>query len=280
MNGSQRRLLAAAATLVAGLALAGPAQAEQQQGLALDWQACGAAGAQCATAAVPKDYDNPRLGTLDRRGREVAGDRSLATASARCSSTSAARARGRRPTSRSSGPGCSPCSTSASTSSASTRAGARPLDCMANQETDGVYSKPFTTPDTVDVRRSSSARTRATSGAASSATTTSSTCRPRTSRATSTRSARRSATSSSATSGSRTGRSSGATIQSLFPGKTRAVVLDGALDPDQYMNDPLGSLDEQTAGFERAISRFLSQCAAHPDLCRSASATSRATVDD
>ena len=31
----------------------------------------------------------------------------------------------------------------------------------------------------------------------------------------------------------------GATIQSLFPGKTRAVVLDGALDPDQYINDPL-----------------------------------------
>ena len=49
----------------------------------------------------------------------------------------------------------------------------------------------------------------------------------------------------------------GRRIQSLFPGRTRAVVLDGALDPDQYINDPLDSLDEQTAGFERAISRFM-----------------------
>ena len=59
----------------------------------------------------------------------------------------------------------------------------------------------------------------------------------------------------------------GATIQSLFPGKTRAVVLDGALDPDQYINDPLGSLDEQTAGFERAIGRFIIACAADQEGC-------------
>ena len=65
----------------------------------------------------------------------------------------------------------------------------------------------------------------------------------------------------------------GATIQSLFPGKTRAVVLDGALDPDQYINDPLGSLDEQTAGFERAISRFMIACAADQEAAASARAT-------
>ena len=65
----------------------------------------------------------------------------------------------------------------------------------------------------------------------------------------------------------------GATIQSLFPNKTRAVVLDGALDPDQYVNDPLDSLDEQTAGFERAISRFMISCAAHQDLCPIGGAT-------
>ena len=44
-------------------------------------------------------------------------------------------------------------------------------------------------------------------------------------------------------------------------------MLDGALDPDQYMNDPLDSLDEQTAGFERAIGRFMTACAADQDLC-------------
>src|SRR5262249_46778697 len=54
----------------------------------------------------------------------------------------------------------------------------------------------------------------------------------------------------------------------MFPHNARAVVLDGALDPDQYINDPLGALDEQTAGFERAIGRFLQACAAHQDACQ------------
>ena len=69
MNASHRgarRLAVAAATAVACLGLAGPAAAKgQQDGLTLDWADCGDAGAQCATATVPKDYDNPRLGTLD-----------------------------------------------------------------------------------------------------------------------------------------------------------------------------------------------------------------------
>ncbi len=51
----------------------------------------------------------------------------------------------------------------------------------------------------------------------------------------------------------------------MFPSHVRAMVLDGALDPDQYLNDPLSSLDEQTAGFERAIGRFLQACARRPD---------------
>ena len=72
----------------------------------------------------------------------------------------------------------------------------------------------------------------------------------------------------------------GATIQSLFPNKTRAVVLDGALDPDQYVNDPLDSLDEQTAGFERAISRFMISCAAHQDLCPIGGGDVKGTIDD
>jgi pimeloyl-ACP methyl ester carboxylesterase len=59
----------------------------------------------------------------------------------------------------------------------------------------------------------------------------------------------------------------GATIQSLFPGGTRAVVLDGAVDPDQYVNDPLSGLDEQSAGFERAIGRFMNACAADQAGC-------------
>ena len=57
-------------------------------------------------------------------------------------------------------------------------------------------------------------------------------------------------------------------------------MLDGALDPDQYVNDPLDSLDEQTAGFERAISRFMISCAAHQDLCPIGGGDVKGTIDD
>jgi hypothetical protein len=56
-----RRVAAAAGATLACLVLAGPASAD----VTLDWADCGDAGAQCATATVPKDYDNPRAGTLD-----------------------------------------------------------------------------------------------------------------------------------------------------------------------------------------------------------------------
>ena len=59
----------------------------------------------------------------------------------------------------------------------------------------------------------------------------------------------------------------GATYSSLFPAHVRALVLDGALDPDQYVNHPLANLDDQTAGFELALGRFLAACKAHPGAC-------------
>jgi pimeloyl-ACP methyl ester carboxylesterase len=279
MTGSQRRLLAAAATLVAGLALAGPAQARQQQdGLALDWQACGEAGAQCATASVPKDYDNPRLGTLD-----VAVAKSPAT----------------DPEHRIGslffnfgGPGAEaapyvefygselfPVLNERFDIVGLDPRGSATLDCMANQETDGVYSKPFTTPDNLDadalirkdtryigrcIQRNDDLEYMSTANVARDF------------------DAVRAAVGDKKLTylGFSYGTFLGATIQSLFPGKTRAVVLDGALDPDQYMNDPLSSLDEQTAGFERAISRFISQCAAHADLCPFGVGDVKGTLDD
>jgi hypothetical protein len=98
----RRRLAVAAGTVLACLAGAAPAAAAVD----LDWQACGEAGAQCATATVPKDYDDPSAGTLD-----LAVAKSPATnpdkRSARCSSTSAVRARRPRSTSRCSAPSCS-----------------------------------------------------------------------------------------------------------------------------------------------------------------------------
>src|SRR6266508_3522869 len=54
----------------------------------------------------------------------------------------------------------------------------------------------------------------------------------------------------------------GAVYADFFPDKVRAMVLDGAVDPE------LSSLDvnlEQAAGFERSLNAFLDDCAGDPD---------------
>jgi pimeloyl-ACP methyl ester carboxylesterase len=48
----------------------------------------------------------------------------------------------------------------------------------------------------------------------------------------------------------------GATYASLFPDNHRAMVLDGPVDADEYINDPLSGIATQTAGFEQALARF------------------------
>jgi pimeloyl-ACP methyl ester carboxylesterase len=52
----------------------------------------------------------------------------------------------------------------------------------------------------------------------------------------------------------------GATYASLFPKNYRAMVLDGPMDADSYINHPLDELSAQSAGFERALGRFLQWC--------------------
>ena len=59
----------------------------------------------------------------------------------------------------------------------------------------------------------------------------------------------------------------GATYAALFPNRFRALVLDGPLDADEYLSDPLKGSNEQTAAFERELSRFFRACAAHQDQC-------------
>lgn len=56
----------------------------------------------------------------------------------------------------------------------------------------------------------------------------------------------------------------GAMYTTLFPGRSRALVLDGAIDPVQYTNDPLGNLVEQSFGFEDGVERFFGWCATSP----------------
>jgi pimeloyl-ACP methyl ester carboxylesterase len=59
----------------------------------------------------------------------------------------------------------------------------------------------------------------------------------------------------------------GATYASLFPDNYRAMVLDGAIDPDQYLNDPALEQSTLVAGFEDALDRFLDACAADQLAC-------------
>jgi pimeloyl-ACP methyl ester carboxylesterase len=59
----------------------------------------------------------------------------------------------------------------------------------------------------------------------------------------------------------------GATYASMFPDRQRALVLDGALDADEYINDPLSEIAAQTAGFETALARFTEACAVDQVAC-------------
>ncbi len=60
----------------------------------------------------------------------------------------------------------------------------------------------------------------------------------------------------------------GATYASLFPGRARALVLDGAVDAEANLNRPLQTVQEQTQGFEVALGRFMQACAGQPEDCR------------
>ena len=59
----------------------------------------------------------------------------------------------------------------------------------------------------------------------------------------------------------------GATYAALFPRSFRALVLDGPVDADQYINDPVAYQREQTAALERALGRFFAACAANQTAC-------------
>ena len=59
----------------------------------------------------------------------------------------------------------------------------------------------------------------------------------------------------------------GATYASMFPGKMRAVVLDGALDAKTYINRPMQNLRQQTSAVERAIGRIWQACARDQTAC-------------
>jgi pimeloyl-ACP methyl ester carboxylesterase len=60
----------------------------------------------------------------------------------------------------------------------------------------------------------------------------------------------------------------GATYASLFSNNYRSMVLDGPVDANGYINTPQAELREQTAAFERELGRFFQACAAYQAFCK------------
>jgi pimeloyl-ACP methyl ester carboxylesterase len=56
----------------------------------------------------------------------------------------------------------------------------------------------------------------------------------------------------------------GAVYAQLYPANIRAMVLDGAVDPEQ---DSIASSEDQARGFERALDNFAAWCEQTPDDC-------------
>ena len=59
----------------------------------------------------------------------------------------------------------------------------------------------------------------------------------------------------------------GAEYASLFPGRVRAMVLDGGIDHRVWVRDPLDWARVYAAGSEAALGRFFAFCSATPDAC-------------
>jgi pimeloyl-ACP methyl ester carboxylesterase len=72
----------------------------------------------------------------------------------------------------------------------------------------------------------------------------------------------------------------GATYAALFPDNYRALVLDGPVDPSQYIHDPIAGSSTQLAAFEQALDRFLAACAADQAACTGFGAGDPATAYD
>jgi pimeloyl-ACP methyl ester carboxylesterase len=141
------------------------------------------------------------------------------------------------------------------------------IDCRANQETDGIYSQPFTTPFNLDVGaliakdKAYINRCKTLNGSILRYVSTANTARDM--------DRVRAAMGEPKLNyfGFSYGTFLGSTYASLFPHRYRAMVLDGPVDVDGWINRPMENLREQSAGFERALGRFFQACAADQSFC-------------
>jgi pimeloyl-ACP methyl ester carboxylesterase len=59
----------------------------------------------------------------------------------------------------------------------------------------------------------------------------------------------------------------GSTYAALFPDRYRTLLLDGPVDAEAYLQQPLPYVADQTASFESSLDRFLAACAADQKAC-------------
>jgi pimeloyl-ACP methyl ester carboxylesterase len=266
-----RRTLATliAAVAVAVGAVAAPAAFGRSLVPKLDWKDCGG-GFQCATAEVPRDYAHRR-------------DEEVELALIRLPATDPAHRIGSLFVNFG-GPGASGVDTLRQVGSdwfaslndrfdivgfdpRGVGASEPSIDCRVNQETDGIFAKPFPRPSTADAKtliarakryvKTCVRRNRAILPYVSTANV-----------------ARdldllRQAVGDSGLTylGYSYGTFLGATYASLFPSHIRALVLDGPLDADEWINRPRDVGPEQAQALEVELGRFFATCAAQQDVC-------------
>jgi pimeloyl-ACP methyl ester carboxylesterase len=277
MRGTPRRALVALATC-AFIAVLAPAAGAHQPGATapkLDWQPCGDigggdVGAQCATATVPLDYDKPRGATIDLHlAKSPATDQAhrLGSLFFNLGGPGADAALYIEFLGSNLFPalnqrydiiGMDPRGVGQSQPS---------IDCKANQETEGIYSQPFTTPDNLDPKALVSKDLKYIGECVSL----NKTILAHASTANVARDMdllRKSLGEAKLNYlGYSYGTFLGATYASLFPKNYNRMVLDGPVDATDYINDPLADLSAQTGGFERAIARFFQACAVDQVAC-------------
>src|SRR5438093_6081744 len=245
-----RRAYLVVALVALTAAVAPPARAAAP---ALDWKPCvDAAGFDCATAAVPRDYSDPkgpqiklavtRLPAQDSAHR--IGSLFVNFGGPGAPGVEVVKAIGAglfgNLNQRFDIVGFDPRGVGESSPS---------IDCKVNQETAGVYAQPFVTPEDLDVtallKRNNDYVDRciALNGDILPYVSTANVARDM--------DVLRQAVGDDKLSylGFSYGTFLGATYASLFPHRYRALVLDGALDADAYINRPMFTAREQTEGF-------------------------------
>jgi pimeloyl-ACP methyl ester carboxylesterase len=271
----RRRLGLVAVTTCAFLAALAPAAGAHQPGATppkLDWQPCGgqAANVVCATATVPLDYDKPNGATIDLHvAKSPATDQAHRLGSLFFNFG---------------GPGASTADYLEFYGTAlwpvfnqrydiiamdprGVGQSEPSIDCKANQETEGIYGQPFTTPENLDPKALVSKDLKYIGKCISL----NKTILPHVSTANVARDMdllRRSFGEDKLNYfGYSYGTFLGSTYASLFPKNYKRMVLDGPVDATDYINDPLSDLSSQSDGFERALGRFFQACARDQVAC-------------